>query len=171
MIMNYHEFQQQLKSHSNPVLVDFWAPWCTPCRITKPVLESLGKEYEDRVDLLMINADETPELLRELGVFGIPTVMATRSGEILQKFPGAQSRQNYRRIFEALANDEGKVAVSMSVFDRFIRLSAGSALVIGGFSTGAWYLILLGGLVAFLGVYDRCPIWKAIGGKFIKRTP
>jgi thioredoxin 1 len=169
--MNLHELRQQLKSHPNPVIVDFWAPWCLPCKITKPILASLGMEYEGRVDVLMINADENLDLVLELNIFGIPTVLATRTGEILQKYPGAQSRENYRHIFESLANDYRPVRVSMSTFDRFIRLFAGAVLGYAGFSSEAWTLLLLGGLIAFLGVYDRCPIWKAITGRFFKKTP
>ena len=169
--MDIQQFRKQLSFHTNPVVVDFWAPWCMPCKITKPVLESLGKEYEGRVDLLMINADETPELLRELKIYGIPTVLATRSSEILQTYPGAQSRENYRRIFESLASSSEPTDLSMSTVDRFIRLGVGSTLAIAGFSTSTWTLILIGGLIAFLGVYDRCPIWKMITGRFFKRTP
>ena len=169
--MNLQEFKQQLKSQPNPTIVDFWAPWCAPCRITKPVLQSLAKEYEGRVDLLIINADEQPQLLQELRIFGIPTVLVTRSGEIIRKFAGAQSREDYRTIFEALANANEMVAVSISAFDRFLRLFAGSALAIVGFNIGAWYLIAIGGVIAFLGIYDRCPIWKAITSHFNKKTP
>lgn len=171
MNMKLQEFEQQLKSHPNPVIVDFWAPWCVPCRMTRPILESLAKEYEGRVDLLMINADEASQLLRDLRILGIPTVMATRSGEILKKYSGAQSRENYRLIFEALANSEGPLTVSLSAFDRFIRLFAGLALTMVGLSTSAWPLIAVGGVIAFLGVYDRCPIWRAITGQFNRRTP
>jgi len=169
--MNLPEFQQQLKSHSNPVIVDLWAPWCVPCRLTRPILESIGKEYNGRVDLLFVNADEHPELLKELRVYGVPTVLVTQSGDIIRKFSGAQSRENYRVLFEALANSDEKVNVALSTFDRLLRLFAGSALGIAGFSSGSWILILLGGLIAFLGVYDRCPIWQAVTAHFLKRTP
>lgn len=169
--MNLEEFKQQLKSRTKPAIVDFWAPWCAPCRITKPILESLAKEYEGDIDLWLINADEHPQLLRELGIFGIPTVMVTRNGEILKKFPGAQSRENYRNMFEALKKGDETVAVSMSAFDRFLRLLAGFAIIAVGINTSTWFLILIGGVIAFLGVYDRCPIWRAITSQFNKKTP
>jgi thioredoxin 1 len=167
--MNLQEFQQQLKSHSNPVIVDLWASWCIPCRRTRPVLESIGKEYDGRVDLLFVNADEHPDLLKELGIYGVPTVLITRSGNILRTFPGAHSRENYRVIFKALANPDDTVKMSISTFDRFLRLFAGLTLGIAGLSSGAWSLVLLGGMIAFLGVYDRCPLWRAFTGHLFKR--
>lgn len=169
--MNLQEFKQKLQTSPDPIVVDFWAPWCGPCRVTKPILESLGKEYEGRVSLLMINADESRELLRELRIYGIPTLMAARSGLILKKYTGAQSRENYRKIFEGLANGEEPAQASMSTFDRFIRLLIGTVLVILGIQAGTWLPVAAGGIIAFLGIYDRCPIWRAITGRFSKRTP
>lgn len=166
--MDLQEFEQQLQSHVHPVIVDVWAPWCLPCRFTKPILESLAREYADRVDLWMINADEHPQLLGELGISGIPTVLATYEGEIVKRIPGAQSRENYRVMFEALANP-GKSAASMSAFDRLIRLSAGIFLFMVGLSIGAPGLMFMGGIVAFLGIYDRCPVWRAITGRLRRR--
>jgi len=170
-IMNLDEFKQQLKSRQNPVLVDFWATWCAPCRSTKPILESIAREYEGRVDFWAINADEHPQLLRELGIFGIPTVLITRAGEIIHKVAGAQSRENYWGMFEVLTNADETAAVSMSAFDRFLRLLAGTSIATVGLMTNAWFLVPIGGIIAFLGIHDRCPIWRAITTQFNKRTP
>jgi thioredoxin 1 len=75
--MNLDELKRKLRSHPNPVIVDLWAPWCIPCRVSKPIMESLAKEYEGRVDFWAINADEHSQLIHELKIFGIPTVLVT----------------------------------------------------------------------------------------------
>jgi thioredoxin 1 len=168
--MNTQQLQQQLKSHTSPVVVDLWAPWCVPCRVTRPVLEALSDEFRGRVDFLFINADEHPDVVRELGISGIPTLLLTRSGEILQTVPGAQSTEQYRRMFLALANSETPVP-AMSSFHRTWRIIAGTMVGFAGFHMDAWGLVVIGGLIAFLGVYDRCPVWQAITRRFHKRTP
>ena len=169
--MNLSEFQQQLKSHVNPVIVDVWAPWCLPCRVTKPVLESLAKAYEGTIDFWAVNADEHSQLLRELKIFSIPTVVITRNGEIIGKYTGTHSREGYRGIFKALRESGNPAATPVSGFDRFLRLFAAAAIVGVGLVTGTWLIILLGGTIAFLGIYDRCPIWRAITAYLNKRTP
>ena len=153
------------------LLVDFWAPWCMPCRFTKPILETLAKEYDGRVDFWAVNADEHPDLLRELQIFGIPTLLMTRAGEIIGKYTGAQPRETYRMMFEALTVADETVTVSMSASDRFVRLFAGFTVAALGLTTGTWFLIPVGGAVAFLGLYDRCPIWRVLTANYNKRTP
>lgn len=169
--MNLEQFKEQLKTHRNPVIVDVWAPWCGPCRVTKPILESLAGDYEGEVDFLTVNADENPQLLQELRILSIPTVLTTDQGEILQKFTGVQSRETYRSLFAALKRREPVAALSISAFDRLLRLFAGALLIGVGLTTNSWPLLLIGGLIAFLGIHDRCPIWQAIRTQFSKRTP
>lgn len=169
--MNLEQLREQLRSRSNPAIVDLWAPWCGPCRVTKPILESLAREYNGKVDLWTLNVDEHAQILSELRIFSIPTVLMTHRGEIIRTYRGAQSRENYRLMFEALANGVKVQPLSMSRFDRFLRLFAGSAIAAVGLMTSNWFLIPIGGVVAFLGIHDRCPIWRAITTFFSSKTP
>jgi thioredoxin 1 len=133
--------------------------------MTKPILEKLGKEYAEKVEFMPINADESREVLEQFRVMGIPTVITLRNGKEVGRVIGAQNEKNYRMMFEALA--EGKeVKVPLTQFDRMLRLGGGALFVMVGISTHNWFLAGIGGVIAFMGIYDRCPIWRALTGMF-----
>jgi len=166
--MDKSEFQQKLSETRKPIIIDFWATWCGPCMLAKPILEKLAKEYVDKVEFIPLNADDSRELLEHFHIFGIPTVLTLRNGEEVGRVTGAQNEQNYRNMFEALA--EGKeVKIPLLQFDRMLRLGAGALFVMVGISTDNWLVAGIGGLIAFMGIYDRCPIWSAIMG-MVKRS-
>jgi thioredoxin len=162
--MNKQEFQQKLES-GKPLFVDFWAPWCGPCMMTKPILDKLGREFAEDVEFLPINADHSREVLEQYRIFGIPTVIAFQNGKEVARLTGAQNEAGYRSVFEALAQGK-EVMVSMTQFDRMLRLGAGGLFIMVGVSTGSWLVAGIGGILAFLGIYDRCPIWNALTGMF-----
>jgi thioredoxin 1 len=161
--MNLTQFQQTVSSTDKPIVLDFWANWCVPCRVTKPILEKLAEEYKGKIEFLPIDADQSREVLDQFKIIDIPTVMALREGRVAARVTGAQNEAGYRAMFEALAGG-GEVKVPMSAFDRVLRLGAGALLAMIGISTGNWLVLGVGGIVAFLGMYDRCPIWRAVTG-------
>ena len=165
--MDKSQFLEKAKSSEKPIVVDFWAPWCAPCRMTKPVLEKLAREYHEDVDFWPINSDENQELIQELKVYGIPTVLLIQDGEIVGRYTGAQREDAYRKMFEALAKGDS-LQIPISPVDRFLRLGIGTAAVLFALQFSTWWLLALGLLILFTGVYDRCPIWKAITGYFKK---
>ena len=91
--MDSQAFFEKLKQNPRPVVVDLWAPWCGPCKMIKPILEKLAKEYEGRVDLWQINADDNQNLLRELKVYSIPTLIVYHDGKEISSPGGRKARQ------------------------------------------------------------------------------
>lgn len=89
-------------SKTVPVLVDFWAPWCAPCRALTPVLEKLAAEYAGRLKLVKINSDENAEISTALGVRSIPDVMLFRDGKAVAHFLGAQPESQVRAFIDKL---------------------------------------------------------------------
>jgi thioredoxin 1 len=165
--MNQSEFQQKVSKANRPVIVDFWASWCGPCMMTKPILEKLGREYAEKIEFMLVNADESREVLEQFKVFGIPTVITLRDGKEVGRVTGAQNEAGYRTMFEALSKGK-EVKVPMTTFDRMLRLGAGAVFVIIGINTGNWLVAGIGGIIAFMGIYDRCPIWQAVVRMFEK---
>ena len=167
--MSEIEFFERLKQNPHPVVVDFWAPWCGPCRMIDPIMKRLGETYTGRVDVWKVNADEQPELLQKLRIYGIPTLVAFHQGEEVSRRTGAASQEMLATLFEAALSGEKPVQVGPASLDRFLRLLAGAALfvlaIVNNFA--GWYLLLagVGGMVAFSAIYDRCPIYKAVTGR------
>jgi thioredoxin len=169
--MDINTFNEKLREHRNPVVVDLWAPWCGPCKMIKPKLEKLAKDYEGQVDLWEVNADDNPELLKSLRVYGIPTLIVFRNGQETQRYVGAKSGSTLKSLFETLANGGESLPASLGMADRLIRLGAGTALAgIWYVAEGHWLLLVFSAILMFSAVYDRCPIWKAVTGRIKQLT-
>lgn len=153
-----------------PYVLDIWAPWCAPCRRLEPVLAELESQYQGRVDVMRLNADDEPERVRDLGVVGIPTLIVFSAGREIGRRTGALSRRDLEALFQAA--DAGTPAPPARLLpqDRALRLLAAAAvLVIGLVSGPAWILLALAAVLFFTAVYDRCPIWRAISRRFSHR--
>lgn len=83
------EFDQKVLQSATPVVVDFWAPWCTPCKMIAPVLEKLAAEYGDKLTIAKVNTDENPQWAMKYGVQGIPTLLFIRDGLVRDTLVGA----------------------------------------------------------------------------------
>jgi thioredoxin 1 len=160
--MNKLQLFEKLEHSELPVIVEFWAPWCGPCRAMAPALKRAAQEYQGKVELLRINADEAQELVRELGVLGIPTLIGYDKGKQLFRKTGAQTLEALQALFAAaLAGEPARRGPSS--MDRLLRVGSGTVLVaIGLYNPSAWLLLPLGGALMFSAVYDRCPIVQAI---------
>ena len=86
-------FKQQVLESKLPVVVDFWAPWCGPCRMIAPVLEELDREMGDKVKIVKVNVDENQETASKFGVMSIPTLLLFKDGQLVDKAIGYQPKE------------------------------------------------------------------------------
>jgi thioredoxin 1 len=82
-------FDQEVLKSTTPYLVDFWAPWCGPCRMIAPIVEELGTEYEGRLKVGKVNVDDNQEIAARYGISSIPTVMLFKDGQLKERITGA----------------------------------------------------------------------------------
>ena len=86
-----NNFQIEVLDSDRPVLLDFWAPWCTPCRMVGPILDEIAGERSD-IKVAKVNVDEQPELAGQFGVMSIPTLVVVKEGRIVQQAMGARPK-------------------------------------------------------------------------------
>ena len=89
LVITDQNFKQEVLDSKTPVLVDFWASWCMPCRIVSPIVEELGKEYEGKLKVGKLNVDENPMVSSQFMIRSIPTIMFFRNGKVVDTQIGA----------------------------------------------------------------------------------
>jgi thioredoxin 1 len=159
----------KIENNPLPLVVDVWAPWCGPCRAMGPVLEKLSAEYEGRVDVLKVNADEHPALVQRWQVRGIPTLLLFKEGREKSRLIGMQGRPTMNEFFEFALHGQGELKQSIAPLERILRLAAGLVLAGTGFALNTWWLAGVGFVLMFLAVYDRCPVWQFLTSKLAGR--
>lgn len=104
-------FQNEVLEADLPVLVDFYAPWCGPCRALAPALEGIAQAYRGRMKVVKVNVDEAPQLAAHYGIRGVPTLMCFKYGKIVDTLVGVPPAQTLRAKLDALAAPATRVGV------------------------------------------------------------
>ncbi|SHJ23678.1 thioredoxin [Lutispora thermophila] len=100
-IVNESTFEQEVLNSDKPVLVDFWAAWCGPCRMVSPIIDELAEEYDGKLKVVKVNVDENPKLASEFEIMSIPSVFLFKNGKKVDGLIGVRPKQ----MFESMINN------------------------------------------------------------------
>jgi len=100
--VNDSNFDQMVLQSKTPVLVDFWAAWCGPCRMVAPLVEELAGEYESKVTMVKLNVDENPQIASQYGIMSIPTLLIFKDGAPVSNIVGFRPKAELQRSLDAV---------------------------------------------------------------------
>jgi len=98
--LNDASFDSEVISSDKPVLVDFWAPWCGPCKALGPVIDEISNDFVDKVKVGKVNVDENPEISMKFGIRSIPTLIVFKNGEVQEQIIGAVPKSEIEKALE-----------------------------------------------------------------------
>jgi thioredoxin len=101
--LTQENFAQQALQSQSPVLVDFWAEWCGPCKMIAPLLDELADEYDGKVKIGKVNIDEQQELATQYGIRAIPTLLLINKGQVAEQLVGAKSKRDLKASLDRVA--------------------------------------------------------------------
>lgn len=93
-------FQEEVIESEIPVIIDFWAEWCMPCKIVAPIFEELAKEYAGKMKFAKVNVDENPDLAATFGIHSIPTFLIFHKGKVVEKLVGAMPKDHFKKFID-----------------------------------------------------------------------
>lgn len=99
--INQNDFEREVLKSELPVLVDFFATWCGPCKMLGPVLESVAQEFQGKVKIVKVDIDDSPQLAGQCGITAVPTLMVFSGGKIVQKVMGFQSQKQLATLLNS----------------------------------------------------------------------
>ena len=100
LILNEDNFDDEIKQKAGPILVDFWASWCAPCKLVAPSLEQLAEDYSGRAHVAKVDVDSNGDLANRFGIMSIPTLMVFKDGRVVDQLIGAAPKPQIQQLIE-----------------------------------------------------------------------
>jgi thioredoxin 1 len=107
MAKEFHtlNFEEEVLQSKQPVIIDFWAQWCGPCRIVGPIVDELSIEYDGKINIGKVDVDKFPRIAEKYGIMNIPTVLFIKDGKVVEKITGAAPKKEFVNRIDKLINN------------------------------------------------------------------